>query len=166
MPRVDSIVSSSYSPSSTPCQPSRKPTIASPYSPTPLRTIARITAFSPGQSPPPVSTPIRTRSIYLRAPHPHHVSLRPRDAVDDRLGDSQESAGEDTAQEQDGADGTGQAEGVSDHHHARAEDCEEDYLHAAEAYLARAARVSLRKSLTEATAASRSGASPTSRTSL
>src|SRR6187200_753357 len=26
---------------------------------TPLRTIARITAFSPGQSPPPVSTPIR-----------------------------------------------------------------------------------------------------------
>jgi hypothetical protein len=32
-----------------------------------LRTIARITAFNPGQSPPPVSTPIRiTQAPYAR----------------------------------------------------------------------------------------------------
>src|SRR3978361_2311980 len=30
-----------------------------PCAPTPLRTTARITAFSPGQSPPPVNTPMR-----------------------------------------------------------------------------------------------------------
>src|SRR3954470_28519 len=35
--------------------------ISSPYSPIPLRTTARITAFSPGQSPPPVRTPIFIR---------------------------------------------------------------------------------------------------------
>src|SRR5918998_5763537 len=32
----------------------------------PLRTIARITALSPGQSPPPVSTPIRTGATLER----------------------------------------------------------------------------------------------------
>src|SRR4051794_27531176 len=30
----------------------------------PFRTIARIAAFNPGQSPPPVSTPMRTRAPY------------------------------------------------------------------------------------------------------
>ena len=35
------------------------PTNSCPYSFTPLRTTARITAFKPGQSPPPVSTPKR-----------------------------------------------------------------------------------------------------------
>src|SRR6202012_1020343 len=45
------------SPSSGPRQPSRKPTNSYPYSCTPLRTTARITAFRPGQSPPPVRTP-------------------------------------------------------------------------------------------------------------
>ena len=60
MPRVDSIVSSSYAPSIGPRQPSRKPTISRPWSSMPRRTTARITAFRPGQSPPPVSTPIRT----------------------------------------------------------------------------------------------------------
>src|SRR5215212_14769 len=64
IPRVDSIVSSSNSFSSGPRQPSRKPTIASPWMSMPLRTIARITAFRPGQSPPPVSTPTRTHPRY------------------------------------------------------------------------------------------------------
>ena len=36
------------------------PTISCPWRSIPLRTIARITAFRPGQSPPPVSTPTRT----------------------------------------------------------------------------------------------------------
>src|SRR5665811_1052924 len=46
-------------PSSGPFQPSRKPTNSWPYAWTPLITAARITAFSPGQSPPPVNIPIR-----------------------------------------------------------------------------------------------------------
>ena len=64
IPRVDSIVSSSASPSSGPRQPSRKPTISSPCRSMPLRTTARITALRPGQSPPPVSTPNRIRPTY------------------------------------------------------------------------------------------------------
>src|SRR4051812_1503608 len=59
MPRVDSTVSSSWAFSSGPRQPSRKPRMACPWWSMPLRTIARITAFRPGQSPPPVSTPMR-----------------------------------------------------------------------------------------------------------
>src|SRR3954462_6173825 len=38
---------------------------------TPLRTTARITALSPGQSPPPVSTPMRTSSYRLLVAPPH-----------------------------------------------------------------------------------------------
>ena len=60
IPRVDSIVSSSNRFSSGPRQPSRNPMIACPCVSIPLRTIARIAAFSPGQSPPPVRTPRRT----------------------------------------------------------------------------------------------------------
>ncbi len=48
--------------SRTPSQASRKPTISSPWTRSPLRTTARITAFSPGQSPPPVRMPTRTGS--------------------------------------------------------------------------------------------------------
>ena len=51
------------SPSSTPRQPSRKPTTSSPCSPIPLRTTARITALRPGQSPPPVRMPMRMRFL-------------------------------------------------------------------------------------------------------
>src|ERR1700680_68166 len=47
------------SPSRGPRQPSRNPTNSYPNSWAPRRTSARITAFSPGQSPPPVSTPTR-----------------------------------------------------------------------------------------------------------
>src|SRR2546423_272550 len=43
--------------SNTPFHPSRKPTTWSPWTCSALRTTARITALSPGQSPPPVSTP-------------------------------------------------------------------------------------------------------------
>ena len=43
----------------TPFQPSRNPTRSSPCSTSPLRTTARMTALSPGQSPPPVSSPTR-----------------------------------------------------------------------------------------------------------
>ena len=49
-------------PSITPRHPSKKPTISSPWARSPLRTTARITALSPGQSPPPVSMPTRIGS--------------------------------------------------------------------------------------------------------
>src|SRR6201995_2476938 len=57
MPRTAWMSRGTVSPSSGPRQPSRKPTNSYPYSCTPLRTTARITAFKPGQSPPPVRTP-------------------------------------------------------------------------------------------------------------
>src|SRR4051794_4564995 len=59
MPRTSGMPSGIVSLSSGPRQPSRKPTNSCPYMPAPLRTTARMTAFNPGQSPPPVSTPIR-----------------------------------------------------------------------------------------------------------
>jgi hypothetical protein len=59
MPAVLCIVSSiAWSPS-TPAQPWRKPTNVFSGSASPRRTTARMTAFSPGQSPPPVSRPMR-----------------------------------------------------------------------------------------------------------
>src|SRR4051795_9127766 len=68
MPRVDSTVSSSWAFSSGPRQPSRKPRMACPWWSMPFRTIARITAFKPGQSPPPVRTPMRIEpGIYIAA---------------------------------------------------------------------------------------------------
>src|SRR6476469_2732237 len=48
MPRTSSRPRSVTSPSMRPRQPWRKPTIECPYSSTPLRTIARMTAFNPG----------------------------------------------------------------------------------------------------------------------
>src|SRR5262245_57586312 len=45
-------------PSVSPLQPSRTPTTSCPWS-VETRTTARMTALRPGQSPPPVSTPIR-----------------------------------------------------------------------------------------------------------
>src|SRR5437763_2774418 len=67
MPRTDSIVSSSDTFSIGPRQPSRKPRIECPCWSMPLRTTARITAFRPGQSPPPVRTPMRiSRPTYPR----------------------------------------------------------------------------------------------------
>ena len=67
IPRTESIVRSIQSPSIGPRQPCRKPTISWPWPSTPLRTIARIAAFSPGQSPPPVRTPKRTRATLAAA---------------------------------------------------------------------------------------------------
>src|ERR1700748_1863682 len=61
MPRTAGPSRGRVSPSSGPRQPSRKPTNSYPYSCTPLRTTARITAFRPGQSPPPVRTPTLMR---------------------------------------------------------------------------------------------------------
>src|SRR3954471_8560671 len=60
MPRQAWTSSGMVVPSITPRQPSRKPTSSSPNCSSPLRTTARMTAFSPGQSPPPVSKPTRT----------------------------------------------------------------------------------------------------------
>src|SRR5580693_6834772 len=57
------------SPSSGPRHPSRNPTNSRPYSWTPLRTTARITAFKPGQSPPPVRTPTRMPTTLVREKH-------------------------------------------------------------------------------------------------
>ncbi len=59
IPRHSSMPSGMVTPSRGPRQPSRNPTNSKPCWVTPLRTTARITAFSPGQSPPPVSTPTR-----------------------------------------------------------------------------------------------------------
>src|SRR5437763_225625 len=69
MPRHRSTSSGSVRPSMAPRQPSARPTNSSAWATSPLRTTARITAFSPGQSPPPVSTPTRTGSA------PSHSSL-------------------------------------------------------------------------------------------
>ena len=60
IPRVDSIVELVDSASSTPLPPVAEADDRLPVTSMPLRTIARITALSPGQSPPPVSTPMRT----------------------------------------------------------------------------------------------------------
>src|SRR5580658_6661572 len=57
------------SPSSGPRHPSRNPTDSRPYSWTPLRTTARITAFKPGQSPPPVRTPTRMLTTLVGEKH-------------------------------------------------------------------------------------------------
>jgi hypothetical protein len=54
-------------PSSGPFQPSRKPRNSCPCTSTPFRTTARMTAFRPGQSPPPVRTPMRTAVLPRRA---------------------------------------------------------------------------------------------------
>ena len=59
MPTVLCRSSSIASSSSTPAQPWRKPRKECSPRARPLRTAARITAFSPGQSPPPVSRPMR-----------------------------------------------------------------------------------------------------------
>src|SRR6185437_2909568 len=59
MPSTVSSVSGTVVFSSTPRQPSMNPTNSSPYWLIPLRTTAPITAFSPGQSPPPVNKPTR-----------------------------------------------------------------------------------------------------------
>ena len=68
----------------TPRQPSWKPTSCRRRSRSPLRTIARITALSPGQSPPPVRTPTRIGQLPRpdgatadRAARPGLRSLRP-----------------------------------------------------------------------------------------
>src|SRR3954447_7348698 len=70
MPRVESSVSSIESASSGPRQPSRKPRISWPWWRVALRTMARMTAFRPGQSPPPVSTP-----NFIRHDHPMDFEL-------------------------------------------------------------------------------------------
>src|SRR6188472_1546419 len=59
MPRQRSTSSGRVRFSVRPFQPSRNPTKVSACSTSPLRTTALITALSPGQSPPPVSTPTR-----------------------------------------------------------------------------------------------------------
>ena len=58
MPWTDSAASSPTSPSIIPCQPFRNPSSSSPDG-VPFRTIARMAAFRPGASPPPVRMPIR-----------------------------------------------------------------------------------------------------------
>ena len=52
----------------------RKPKNSCPWASMPLRTMARMTAFSPGQSPPPVSTPILMAAQVMREPAPGAVS--------------------------------------------------------------------------------------------
>src|SRR5260370_6196092 len=59
IPEVVSSVSGIVTSSRTPRHPSINPTNSSPWCRIPLRTAARITAFNPGQSPPPVNIPTR-----------------------------------------------------------------------------------------------------------
>src|SRR5690554_2779917 len=59
MPLTSSLVSGTASPLITPSQPLWKPTIDIPCSAVPRITIARMAAFKPGQSPPPVRIPTR-----------------------------------------------------------------------------------------------------------
>src|SRR4051794_7698187 len=73
MPRVDSSVSSTVSPSIGPRQPSRNPTISWPRWPADVRTMARMTALSPGQSPPPVRTPKRIGRMMSRPHGPANI---------------------------------------------------------------------------------------------
>ena len=84
-------------PRSRPRQPWRKPTSLWPYTPSPLRTTARITAFSPGQSPPPVSTPMRIATSDAVWAHRHPAiaprSVRRRDAARRRANASLQTAG-------------------------------------------------------------------------
>src|SRR5215467_6701359 len=72
MPRTAATSRTMVSPSSGPRQPSRKPMNSMSSSALPVRTTARMTAFSPGQSPPPVRTPTRMRS----PPMPFHHTRR------------------------------------------------------------------------------------------
>src|SRR5215467_13703170 len=79
MPRTAGMSSGTVSPSSGPRQPSRKPMNSYPNSVTPRRTTARMTAFRPGQSPPPVSTPTRILGLPLVvSPERVAVTGRPR----------------------------------------------------------------------------------------
>src|SRR5271170_2497731 len=73
MPDVLERVSSVASSSSTPAQPWLKPRKLCSPSASPRRTTARITAFSPGQSPPPVSSPIRIAEQFSPMPVPRGV---------------------------------------------------------------------------------------------
>src|SRR6188768_3085382 len=59
MPDTSFLDKGTASPLMTPCQPLRKPTMDEPCSAVPRLTTARIAALRPGQSPPPVSNPIR-----------------------------------------------------------------------------------------------------------
>src|SRR4051794_22922591 len=59
MPDVLLRSSSTVLPSITPAQPERNPTASVPWTLTALRTTPRMTALSPGQSPPPVRMPTR-----------------------------------------------------------------------------------------------------------
>src|SRR6266702_191248 len=59
MPRTACTSRVMVSPSSGPRHPSRNPVNSYPCSSAPVRTMARMTAFRPGQSPPPVRTPTR-----------------------------------------------------------------------------------------------------------
>src|SRR3954452_14989940 len=65
MPRVTATSSGIVRFSSCPFQPSRNPRNSWPYVSLPFRTAARITALRPGQSPPPVSIPIRMPGAYI-----------------------------------------------------------------------------------------------------
>jgi hypothetical protein len=65
-PEISRGPSGSNSPSTRPFQPSRTPTTSPPRTMI-RRPVARMTAFSPGQSPPPVSTPTRIVASYERS---------------------------------------------------------------------------------------------------
>ena len=73
IPRVDATDNDMVWSSTRPLQPCRIPMNSWPYSRSPRRTSARITAFRPGQSPPPVSTPI-LMAAFLPASRNVHVA--------------------------------------------------------------------------------------------
>ena len=96
VPRIDSTVIGSVRRLITPSHASTKPMISSPNTRSPLRIMARITAFSPGQSPPPVRTPNRTsRRICLST---DRTNLWRGTAVDRFLGNDSFGNGSSTSQ--------------------------------------------------------------------
>src|SRR3954451_10262885 len=84
IPRVLSRSSSTTSPSRTPAQPLRNPTTLLPPAVIALRTTERMTALSPGQSPPPVRIPTRGRASVLAAGQVLGDDARRRRDQDDR----------------------------------------------------------------------------------
>ena len=116
----------------------------------PLRTIARMTAFRPGQSPPPVSTPSRTRPRYPRARRPATGAQAARAS-----GCAQRSSTPLKRMKRKISAPTRAAEreGVGDDHQDQPDDGEDEQAHGPEIYrleLDTAARAAARKSVTAA----------------
>src|SRR5215208_2859061 len=89
----------------------------------PLRTIALIAAFSPGQSPPPVSTPMRTAAPYRRD------SGSRAQAIHQRLSSPHEHADEEDSQKDEEGQRAPEPEPVGGHQACKRDGREDEQLH-------------------------------------